>query len=304
LLGVFAGQARADTSTLAADAPLPWGEPTHHSPFETLVGPIASTVANRSVNVRCEGDFDSSLLATQGASDPRFELGFVGFRFYKSSGAIYDIADFAELSPTVCSALQQFAIAATKPTKCTSLVEQTTTTTSFRPKRVAIRVRVTRLVHGALTKVWAKRWKTVLERVSTSATTSTPGQPAPCYDAAGALGNSQDAAYWSEYTRYALGILALAHESIHLGGYVGGTLSNGTQAGYADAEARAQCYGMQWMPYVAQQLGASPDDALAIARFTYARIFPLYKANPPYWSSECRPDGTLDLHHTGAAIWS
>ncbi len=303
LLGALAAPARADTSTLAPDAPLPWIDPAHRSPLEALAGPIASTVAARSVGVRCEGDFDWSTLASVSAFEPGSVLGYVSARF-TNTGSVYDVASFTELSPTICSTLQQFAIAPTKPTKCSVAVVQTTTTTSSRPKRVSVRARVTRLVHGVRTKVWTTRWKTVSESVSTSKTTSTPGPLAPCYDAAGTLGNAQDAAYWSEYKRYALGILTLAHESIHLGGFVGGMLSNGTPAGYADAEARAQCYGMQWMPYVAQQLGATPDDALAIARFTYARIFPLYKATPLYWSSECRPGGTLDIHLAGGSIWS
>jgi hypothetical protein len=115
----------------------------------------------------------------------------------------------------------------------------------------------------------------------------------------------RDTAYWQTYTGYAYALLTLAHESIHLGGYVGGTLSNGVLAGYQDAEARAQCYGMQWMPYVAQQLGDTTDDALAIARYTYARIYPLYKTGDPiYWSSECRPGGALDIHLAGSSIWS
>ena len=39
-------------------------------------------------------------------------------------------------------------------------------------------------------------------------------------------------------------------------------------------EAKASCYGMQWMPFVAQQLGATADDAQAIARYYWDVIYP------------------------------
>ena len=85
---------------------------------------------------------------------------------------------------------------------------------------------------------------------------------------------------------YAIAILTLAHESIHLSGIVGGTLSNGLAVGDPQAEAKADCYGMQWMPYVAEQLGDTPDDAQAIARYFWDKVYPLdLTLDPEYWSA-------------------
>jgi hypothetical protein len=302
--GGFAATAAADTPTLPADAPLAWGDPTYQSPLENLASTIASKVANRSVTVRCEGDFDWTTLAVQGSFDPQVELGYVEARFY-SSGAVASISGFTELSPVVCLALQQFAIATTKPTKCSSPVTTSSTNIEVRTSRRHVRKQVVRVVHGVRRKVWVKVWKPVSVRVPVTTSTTTEGPAEACYGSSGLERNPQDVAYWNDYDRYAMGLLTLAHESIHLGGYVGGSFPNGLQAGYPDAEARAQCYGMQWMPYVAEQLGASPDDALAIARFAYSQIYPWYRTGAPaYWSSECRPGGALDLHTVGATIWS
>ena len=110
--------------------------------------------------------------------------------------------------------------------------------------------------------------------------------------------------WWAKYAVYADAILTLAHESIHLSGIVGGTLSNGLQVGDPEAEAKADCYGMQWMPYVAEQLGDTADDAQAIATYFWDKIYPLSKVtNPQYWSPDCRPGGALDLHLPGTTSW-
>jgi hypothetical protein len=63
-------------------------------------------------------------------------------------------------------------------------------------------------------------------------------------------------AYRAAYDLDAVAILTLANESLHLGGVAGST--------------RAVCLRMQWMPYVAEQLGASPEAAQAIARWARA----------------------------------
>ena len=128
--------------------------------------------------------------------------------------------------------------------------------------------------------------------------------PVPCYLGGGKTAASEPAAYWTAYENYAIAILTLAHESIHLGGTVGGTLSNGLAVGDPEAEAKADCYGMQWMPYVAEQLGATPDDALAIARYFWDKVYPLSRAaHPEYWSPDCRPGGSLDTRAPGTAAW-
>jgi hypothetical protein len=111
-------------------------------------------------------------------------------------------------------------------------------------------------------------------------------------------------AYWAAYDLDAIAIFTLAHEAIHLGGVVGGTLSNGTAVGDPQAEAKADCYGMQWIPYVAQQLGDTPDDAQAIARYVWDKVYPLSQpTHPEYWSPDCRPGGALDERPAGATAW-
>ncbi len=112
------------------------------------------------------------------------------------------------------------------------------------------------------------------------------------------------ASYWTSYSIYAFAILTLAHEAVHLGGIVGGTLANGQQVGDPQAEAKADCYGMQWMPYVAEQLGDSAGDAQAIAEYFYDKIYPIVETNDPsYWSPECRPGGALDIRPPGTTAW-
>src|SRR5919204_5717781 len=52
------------------------------------------------------------------------------------------------------------------------------------------------------------------------------------------------------------GSLTLAHESAHLRGWRN--------------EASAQCHGIEWLPYVAEQLGASHDEGTAMANYALA----------------------------------
>jgi len=99
-------------------------------------------------------------------------------------------------------------------------------------------------------------------------------------------------------------MLTLAHESIHLSGVVAGVLSNGVAAGDQQAEAKADCYGMQWVPYVAEQLGDAPDDAQAIADFLWDDLYPLLEqAQPNYWSGDCHPGGPTDMRPAGSTAW-
>jgi hypothetical protein len=301
-LAVGASSAAADTATLPAGIGLPWTDPNHQSPLENLLAPIASTIANRQVTVHCEGDYDWATLVHQSGLDPAAELGYVTAWFWPN-GTIANVESFTELSPTVCLALQQFAQGATKPSKCTTSLTTTTTELVLVTHRVAYKVRIWKTVNGVRKRILVTRHKTVSEYVKQTSTTTTQSPLAPCYD--GTVHNPDNTAYWNDYFRYAQALLALAHESIHLGGYVGGVLPSGVQAGYPDAEARANCFGMQWMPYVAQQLGATPDDALDIARYFYRYFYPRYNSpsTAAYWSPDCRPGGALDIH-LGPNIWS
>jgi len=126
----------------------------------------------------------------------------------------------------------------------------------------------------------------------------------PCYLGNGRVAAPMTRAFWASYDLTAIAILTLAHESIHLSGVVGGVLSNGVAVGDPEAEAKADCFGMQWMPYVAEQLGDTPDDARAIARWFWEKVYPRALAShPEYWSPDCRPGGALDERPSGTAVW-
>ncbi len=262
-----------------------------------LASRIASTIAGRTVTVRCEGDTDwRALVARQGA-DPSAELGYVGVGF-AAGGQLTSLSTAAELAgQSVCLPLKAFAVAATKPTKCRSAALVTATVKV--PTRV--RVRRTLVVGGRrrTTSTWVTRL--VSKRV---VKTGPFGAPAPCYPPAGRV-QALEATFWIDYDAYATAILTLAHESIHLGGVVNLRLSSGTIVGDPLAEAKAQCYGMQWMPYVAEQLGDTPDDAQAVATYYWDRDYPRYQQfdRGEYWSAECKPGGALDLHLAGATAW-
>jgi hypothetical protein len=74
-------------------------------------------------------------------------------------------------------------------------------------------------------------------------------------------------------------LTVLAHESTHLRG--------------VRNEATTQCYAMQTVPRVARALGASAEDARALAALEYAVDYPRMPA--AYRSAECHPGGSLDL---------
>jgi hypothetical protein len=76
---------------------------------------------------------------------------------------------------------------------------------------------------------------------------------------------------------------AVAHESYHALGY--------------RAEATAECYGMQSLWYVARRLGASTNEAEALADWYWRYRYPAWRTSPhpQYWSAQCRDGGALDL---------
>ncbi len=274
--------ASADTTPIPDSPDLPWTNPTHEGELELLLSRVATHIANKPVTVRCEGDTDWRKLVTERGGDPDAELGYVGVDFSRRTGELRFLADFAELTgDTVCLPLKRFAVAATKPTKCV--------VTRF--KRSTVYVKKT--INGAA------------KRVPKVVVTKVKSPPARCY-----LGNMKVArempdAYWDAYWDYATAILTVAHESIHLGGMVGVRFGNGVVAGDPDSEAKANCYGMQWMSYVAQQLGAAPDDAQAIAFFYWDLVYPNYKGSVygNYWSADCRPGGPMDIRPAGKTAW-
>jgi hypothetical protein len=167
--------------------------------------------------------------------------------------------DFAELSPDICRSLQTFAEATTKPTKCVA-----------KPAPQVVRQRVVTVVDGKRVVRW--KAKTVQ---------SVPlADPAPCFVDGKQL--QQGNTFWDAYFETAEALQTLVHESIHLRG---------------DAvESHAECYGMQYLASAAQQLGDTPDDATAIARYYATKLYPLRQTQTPdYWSADCRANGALDL---------
>jgi hypothetical protein len=78
----------------------------------------------------------------------------------------------------------------------------------------------------------------------------------------------------------------LAHESYHLGG--------------VRNEAQTQCYALQAIDYVARRLGASPDQARALASFSFDQL--PRRMPPEYSSPECHDRGRYDLR-PNSAVW-
>ena len=75
---------------------------------------------------------------------------------------------------------------------------------------------------------------------------------------------------------------SVSHESYHTLGF--------------EAEATAECYGMQSLWYVASRLGASQGEAERLATWYWRYQYPAWRAShPEYWSKECRDGGALDL---------
>jgi hypothetical protein len=271
----------ADTAPIASSPDLPWSNPLHQSPLELLAGQIASHIAGRTVGIECDGDAAWATLVTQRGGDPNAESGYVATSWNGTTGQMISNSSVADLATSVCSPLNAFAMATTKPTKCATSALLVRAAPA-RPGAAASRV------HG----------------VDAQTSRRALGSPVPCYLGGGKTAASMPSAFWAQYATYSVAILTLAHESVHLGGMVGGQLSNGLSVGDPQAEAKADCYGMQWMPYVAEQLGDTPDDAQAIATYFWDTIYPLARtSHPMYWSPDCRPGGALDVRPPGAVAW-
>lgn len=83
-----------------------------------------------------------------------------------------------------------------------------------------------------------------------------------------------------EAERAAVAVNVLSHEAWHL-------------RGIRD-EAATQCYALQTNADTALQLGASPDEAAAIASWVTRRVQPALPSD--YRTSDCSDGGPLDLH--------
>jgi hypothetical protein len=274
--------ASADTAPIEDSPDLPWTDPTHETALELLLSRISANIAQQAVTVRCEGETDWRKLVAERGGDPNAELGYVGVDFNRRTGQLRWLADFAELAgDTICLPLKRFAVARTKPTKC--VVTRLKRTTVYVRKRVA----------------------GVTKRVPKVVFSKVKGPPERCYLGKRRIVREMPESYWEAYADYAIAILTVAHEAIHLGGTVGGRLGNGVAAGDVEGEAKATCYGMQWMSYVAQELGAAADDAQAIAWFYWDNLYPGFRTSgySAYWSADCRAGGRLDIRPAGRTAW-
>jgi len=266
LLGVAAASTGSSQASQAAAR-------TSMAELEHAAGVIASHIAGRPVSVACNTRSEWAKVTAAHGGNPKLDSGLVMTEWDPGTGRLVTLASVAELSPTVCSALATFASAETKPTTCRSH-------TADVPARSSLA--------GRKAQPGAPRHRAVV----------------PCY-----LGNDRTAAirppsFWDTYTRYALALLTLAHESVHLSGVVGGVLPNGLAVGDPRAEAKADCFGMQWIGYLARSLGDTPADAESLGRYVWERIYPASAAaHPRYWSADCRPGGAFDRRPTGAAAW-
>lgn len=299
--------ATIETATVPADAGLPWTDPNHQTPLEVLASNIATHIAGRPVTVRCQGDTDWRTVAGQHGVNPDIGLAFVAVNLAGGGGATPD--NVAQLSPAICLALQKFAQATTKPTTCAPPITTVTTVTTTVPAPAPAATATGRTGTRRTTAHDLDRNTKKTVKVTRTTTTTTPGPIVPCYDNAASVGSARfampvDNPFLATYQTTAQAISTLAHEAIHLGGTVGGTLSNGAPFGIVDAEARAECFGLQWMEWTAEQLGASPADALAIAQLQARWIYPAQRnANPLYWSPSCVAGGALDIRTDTTAPW-
>jgi hypothetical protein len=82
-----------------------------------------------------------------------------------------------------------------------------------------------------------------------------------------------------EVEQTAISVNVLTHEAYHLAG--------------TRSESVVQCYAMQRNAEAARQLGASPEQAEAVARFVYAHVYPSLPRE--YRTSDCRDGGPYDL---------
>jgi hypothetical protein len=78
----------------------------------------------------------------------------------------------------------------------------------------------------------------------------------------------------------------LAHESYHLAG--------------VRNEAETECYALQAIDFVSRRLGASPEQARALASFSFDQL--LQRMPADYSSPKCHDGGRYDLHPR-SAVW-
>ena len=88
-----------------------------------------------------------------------------------------------------------------------------------------------------------------------------------------------------EIAQTALALEVVSHEAYHLWG--------------TPVEAKAECYGIQSLWFVANRLGAPLHEAKQLGHFYWKVVYPTHGAEwPNYFTSACRPKGKLDLRPT------
>jgi hypothetical protein len=84
----------------------------------------------------------------------------------------------------------------------------------------------------------------------------------------------------------AVAVNVLTHESYHLAGH--------------RSESAVQCYAMQRNAEAARMLGATVEQARAVAAFVYEHVYPALPQE--YRTSDCRDGGPYDLH-PASPVW-
>ena len=275
----FVGAAEAEQAVLPTSSPLPWSDPAHNSPLEQYASRFATDVAERPARVHCHSEAE---WAARGF--PSGALGLVGYSYNPYTGIIVATDDIAHLREAVCGWLQLFATQGQKATRCatTETVERTVWDTVRVKKKVWYWQKVN--VKGGKTKrVRKSKYIWVTKQVPRTVGEQVPGPRVPCYGSAEPMP--------SDYRNYALALEVLAHESIHL---------FDERVGYHvqtqhSAESRAECYGMQLLPLLAQSFGADEDDARAIGKYYWDVEYPKWGTGSPYWRADCQPNSALDI---------
>jgi hypothetical protein len=276
----------ADTPLIPESDPLPWTDPAHMSALEQVANQVASHIAQRPVRVYCDGGHDWSTLAADQKFDPNLYDTWVVSWYWTDSRTFSQNSDIAHVSPRICQRLWEFGNAAAKPTKCPTVVRQSETisVTIKVPNMVSRRVRIRGKWHVV------SRIVLVPTRVTKHITRRVDGPPGPCYSSAGlAPGTSAD------YGNYVWALWQLARDSVYMFDWRVGASIDGAW------EVRANCLGMQWLGWVAAQLGDTPDDGHALASYAYNVIYPRGEGQP-YWSADCRENGPLD-QSPGDGVW-
>jgi len=195
------------------------------------------------------------------------DAGYVHSSWDGRSGIYLRTSQLIHLNPRTCTSLRTFAQAASKPTVCRGTDNRLVPCFSNLPVNP-------KTAHGPY--LCAPRPR--------------------CY-LIGTVGSS----YWHQYFRAARALWVLAHEAIHAGQAVQGR----ARVPDSKIEVQANCYGLQWLPYVATSFGADIADAQAIASYVWLVQYPYEPRTPPrpYWSSSCHPGGPLDIRAAGSTFW-